>query len=69
MSTNVADEVIKAFGGLTKAHDATGVPISTIQGWQKTGRIPRWRRAEIIASAERLEIELPEAFLKAKAAA
>lgn len=64
MQSNIAEDVIKAFGGLTRAAKAIGAPISTVQSWQETGRIPAWRRAQIIAAAERAKVALPIQFLE-----
>jgi hypothetical protein len=68
MADNIAAAVIAKFGGLKKASKAIGAPPSTIQSWREAGRIPRWRRAEVIAAAEREKIDLPDEFLKQKAA-
>ena len=62
MSENLAERVIEAFGGLTKTHKATGWPISTIQGWKDSGRIPDWRRDGIIEAARNSNISLPPEF-------
>lgn len=62
MQENLAERVIAAFGGLTDVHKATGWPISTIQGWKESGRIPGWRRDPIIAAAKAGNIELPAEF-------
>lgn len=42
MQNNITN-LIKNFGGLTKMSQAINVPISTIQGWEKSGKIPHWR--------------------------
>lgn len=67
---NIAEQVIEAFGGLTKTSRALGgTPLSTIDSWRKSGRIPAWRRAEIIAAAEREGVVLPIKFLSSQVAA
>lgn len=68
MNENVAKRVILAFGGPTKAAKALGMAISTVDSWQRNGRIPDWRRASIITVAERDGVTLPREFLMAKAA-
>jgi hypothetical protein len=65
MDENLAKQVIRAFGGLTGTHRATGWPISTIQGWGESGTIPDWRRDGLIAAAEREGVRLPTEFLAA----
>jgi hypothetical protein len=68
MEASVAERVVAAFGGLTKMSRATGIPITTIQGWSDRGSIPRWRRASIIAVALRDNVKLPREFIEAEAA-
>ncbi|HYF35722.1 MAG TPA: hypothetical protein VD994_10560 [Prosthecobacter sp.] len=64
----LADQVIKAFGGLTATSKATGIAVSTVDGWHRNG-IPPWRRNAIRSAAEKTEgVELPAAFLKEEAA-
>lgn len=61
----VADLVIESFGGLAKTAKALGHRhASTVFGWQKKGSIPRWRRAEILAAADRERISLPVEYLR-----
>ena len=64
VSSSVAVEVIAAFGGLSAAARALGHKhVSTVQGWQESGRIPSWRRPEIVAAAKIAKVTLPPAFL------
>lgn len=61
---NLVHAVIDAFGGpsaMARALDHRHV--TTIIAWRNAGRVPRWRRPEIIAAAQRLGVELPSAFL------
>lgn len=65
-STNMsqAEAVIQAFGGLSATARALGHHhASTVHGWLRSGRIPRWRTNEIIAAAQRLHVELPAEIL------
>lgn len=39
----LVQKLIDDFGGLTSMHQKTGVPIGTIQYWQRMGKIPEWR--------------------------
>lgn len=68
MQENIATRVVDAFGGLTKASRATGIPISTIDSWRDSGKIPSWRRPALIAAAEREGLDLPNEFLNSEAA-
>lgn len=61
---NIAERVVRAFGGLTKMSLATGWPISTIQHWTRSGIIPAWRREKLIAAAAMQRVDLPADFLK-----
>lgn len=50
---NTAKSIIEAFGGLTKMARALGHKhCTTVQGWQKSGNIPDWRRDEIFRAAD-----------------
>jgi len=60
---SVPELVVAAFGGLSKMARALGHRHPTkISGWLKSGRIPHWRRAEIVTAAERDGVTLPTAF-------
>lgn len=62
-----ADKTIEAFGSLTRMHELTGRPISTIASRlkSKTKRFPHWWTPALQAIAEQKGIELPKP-LKAK---
>lgn len=62
MQENIAEQVVNAFGGLTKAARACGVPISTVHSWRNKKHIPNWRRAPIIEAAKREGVKLPTEF-------
>lgn len=67
---NIAELVIQAFGGLTKTSEACGHRhVTTVDGWRRSGRIPSWRRPELIAAADRLGVTLPDEFLRPAIAA
>lgn len=36
-------DIIENLGGLKKAADFFGVPVSTIQHWKETNSVPHWR--------------------------
>lgn len=58
-SPNTAQQVIEAFGGLSKAARALGLPITTVHSWKESGRIPRWRVQAITDAAAKLGVEIP----------
>ena len=54
--------IIQDFGGLTRMSEATNIPISTIQSWNKSGSIPYWRKDAVAKAAEEKGVDLPEDF-------
>lgn len=55
---NPVDRLIGLFEVKAKAFAAElGVPYTTVHGWRKTGRVPRWRHASIIGLAERKGVD------------
>lgn len=62
-------EIINAFGSVSKLAKALGHKnVTTVDGWKRNGRIPDWRRSEIIAAAERENVDLPASFKSDEAA-
>ncbi len=59
MGMNNATAIIQAFGGLSKAASAIGAPVSTVQHWRDTGRIPRWREQQVREAAVKVGLTLP----------
>jgi len=57
---NNVNDVIKSFGGLTKLSQIIDVPVSTIQSWGKTNRIPVWRVDSLKKAAEKMNINLTD---------
>lgn len=68
MPKNIAADVIAKFGGLEKASEAIGAPKSTVQSWRKAGRIPSWRKPQVIAAADRIGVALPSKYTASRAA-
>ncbi|RUW04028.1 MAG: hypothetical protein E5X94_00745 [Mesorhizobium sp.] len=54
--------VIGKLGGLTKAANKLGRPVTTVQGWQIRGRIPQdhWAPAIAVAESEGVELKLTD---------
>lgn len=57
-----AEIVIEKFGGIRPMANKTNIPVTTIQGWKKRGKIPVARRSEILSLAEKLDIDLTGSF-------
>ncbi|CAB4211103.1 hypothetical protein UFOVP1425_85, partial [uncultured Caudovirales phage] len=54
---NNVEKVIEAFGGVTLASKAMGIPLTTVHSWKYSPHgIPSWRRATVIAAAKRKKI-------------
>ncbi|MBR1604650.1 MAG: hypothetical protein IJ660_00910 [Alphaproteobacteria bacterium] len=51
-------QLIQAFGGLTQMSRDISVPVSTIQGWDKSKNIPSWRIDNIRHIAKEKNINL-----------
>ncbi|RWK39274.1 carph-isopro domain-containing protein [Mesorhizobium sp.] len=54
--------VIDKLGGLTRAANKLGRPVTTVQGWQIRGRIPQdhWVQAIAVAKTEGIELKLSD---------
>ncbi len=62
---SIGQEVVAAFGGLTKAARALKhKSVTTVDGWQRSGRIPYWRYDEILTAAKSEDVALPARFLE-----
>lgn len=57
------DSLICAFGGAEPMAKILGHKYATtVRGWIDRGKIPHWRRGEIVAAAKRERIKLPKWF-------
>jgi hypothetical protein len=61
---NIAN-IIAAFGGVTKAAAAIGVPITTLHSWKTRGKVPSWRHDAVMKAARNRGIKLDRAVLDA----
>ena len=61
MQNNVI-KLVKNFGGIAKMSRTINVPVSTIQGWEKSGKIPHWRWDMLNKAIKKNNIEIPEGF-------
>lgn len=58
---NLADQIIKAFGGIRPAQRALGEKYpNLIKSWVDSGRIPHYREDQIRKAAAERQIQLPE---------
>lgn len=60
-----AADIIKAFGGVTKAAKAMGVPITTLYSWKTRGSIPDWRYDAIMKAARNRRVKITRIQLEA----
>ena len=61
-TSNEAERIIAAFGGIRPMAKALGIAVTTVQGWKERGAIPLKRMAEIRESAVRAGIDLESAL-------
>jgi len=59
-----ADDIIEKFGGIRPMSSKTDIPVTTIQGWKKRGKIPGARREEILKLAAQHKIDLNSLFFE-----
>lgn len=52
MST-VAD-ILESLGGVSAVSKETGIPITTVHTWKRTGFVPHWRIPTLVKMAKRL---------------
>lgn len=53
-----ASDIIDQFGGTSKLADHLGVPVSTVDSWKTYNFIPRWRQAQVLDAAHRLNMSI-----------
>lgn len=64
--TNPVSQLMALFGGLRPMMAAIGESHpNLLQNWEKTGRIPHYRRAQIDAAIKAAEIKVPARLLDA----
>lgn len=60
---NIAERVVRAFGGTREASRLIGVPPSTVQSWKGAGLIPARQQARVLAAAREHSIPIGPADL------
>ncbi len=51
-------EIFEQLGGATAISAETGIPITTVHGWKRSGRLPHWRVEALVSLAEKLGKQL-----------
>jgi len=51
--------IVEAFGGLSAAARAIGVPVTTVQWWRDRDHVPHWRHEQVQRAADHEGVELP----------
>lgn len=58
-----AESIINLLGGVRKASEIVGAPLTTVQSWRDGGYIPARRQAGLMAAARKAGIEIkPDDF-------
>jgi hypothetical protein len=47
-------EILEELGGVTAISNETGIPLTTVHSWKRTGFVPLWRVPTLVSLAERL---------------
>lgn len=58
-------QLIQAFGGIVQMSRELGVPVSTIQGWEKAKKVPSWRIDHLRNAATSRGIKLDDYLITA----
>ena len=53
LEQTVAD-ILEELGGVTAIANETGIPLTTVHSWKRTGFVPSWRIPALVALAQRL---------------
>lgn len=62
-------DILKDLGGVTAIAQETGIPLTTVHSWKRTGFVPRWRVGALVSLAERLGKPITEASFPARRSA
>lgn len=46
--------ILDALGGVTAVSNETGIPLTTVHSWKRSGFVPKWRVPTLVLLAERL---------------
>ena len=51
---DTVSDILRELGGVTAISNETGIPLTTVHSWKRTGFVPRWRVPQLVSLAERL---------------
>lgn len=57
--------IIQALGGPAEISRQIGVPLTTVDSWKRSDRIPHWRRPALAELALAKGLALPDGFVSA----
>lgn len=52
--------ILKELGGSSAVSKQTGIPITTVHSWKRSGFVPRWRIPALVKMAKRMGKPLSE---------
>jgi hypothetical protein len=61
-------DILDALGGVTAVSNETGIPLTTVHSWKRSGFVPKWRIPTLVSLAKRLGKPLSEASFPARRA-
>lgn len=50
---DTVSDIFDALGGVTVIANGTGIPLTTVHSWKRTGFVPHWRVEALAALAEK----------------
>ncbi|MBM3927102.1 MAG: helix-turn-helix domain-containing protein [Sphingomonadales bacterium] len=50
--------IFEKLGGVTAIANATGIPLTTVHGWKRSGFVPKWRVPALIELAKRIDVQV-----------
>ncbi|WP_047866966.1 carph-isopro domain-containing protein [Sphingomonas paucimobilis] len=51
-------DIFEALGGVTAISNGTGIPLTTVHSWKRSGFVPRWRVAVLLDRAKKMRVPL-----------
>lgn len=54
-------DILNELGGVTAISNETGIPLTTVHSWKRTGFVPPWRVPTLVLLAQRLGKSITEA--------
>lgn len=69
MSMETVPDILEELGGVTAVSNETGIPLTTVHSWKRSGFVPQWRVPTLVSLAERLGKPITEASFPQRRAA